>query len=505
MQQAKYYPIFFAPDEDPSWGVNPGVLTSVSNVVPTRRGTLKNYSCNTALITGTYSVTAYGSPLIGTVLKKIDGTGRMFVATNKRLLEVTNMTTVVDQSKGGADYTSATDFRYNLDWDYTTFGNDVIFVNKKNPPQVSSSSVFADVSGGPPKAACCTTNKNFVLLGNCNDGTNDYGDQVWWSALGNDASWTAAAATQAGNYRLRDTPGNVTALVNMRDTVVAYKEDSIYIGDYQGSPLLWTWRLVTDKAGCAAAHGVVVVDGIHYFIHRTGVYRFDGASVQPIGRGVVNKFIGARLALQSGYNSIVGAYDETEGVILWYFSSNFDVPFDSILTRSHAIAYHPASDRFGYIQNTRDAGTCFTVMRATLSDLVAWNSGMDAINYNVLTVGTQAINTDTADLLGVRFGATTSATVSVTLGDIGNDLGDSKITRIQTRALSYSGSMSNATVYGRRYESQANDSGTTFTADATNQRWDGLKSSRWFNATLPITNYGEIAGVYLTSVPSGAE
>ena len=116
---------------------------------------------------------------------------------------------------------------------FCTYGNEIFAVDKANPPQMSSSSAFADVAGSPPKASCCATSKNFVILGDTNDGVDDLGDRVWWSALGDPTDWSPSAATQAGNLRITDTPGPIKALVNMRDGVAVYKDDALYMLEYQ--------------------------------------------------------------------------------------------------------------------------------------------------------------------------------------------------------------------------------------------------------------------------------
>src|SRR6185312_2529712 len=269
------------------------------------------------------------------------------IGTTKRLLSIQSSGggTFYDASKGATDYTTATD------WSFTTYGNDVIACSKTNPPQVATLAdggmVFADLGGAPPKARCCTTQKNFVLLGDTDDGVNNLGDRVWWSALANDTSWTASAATQAGNLRVLETPGPITELVNMRDSVALYKEDSVYILDYQGSPLLWTARLISDKIGCASPHGVAVVNGIHYFIHRTGVYRFDGASVQPIGTPVTS-FLASKVAAQKIYAFVQAAHEESENNIYWFFGTSTNT--DNV--RNRALVWNYMTGQFGYVVNT---------------------------------------------------------------------------------------------------------------------------------------------------------
>ena len=493
----KYFPLTFAPDLDPSWSLNPGILTDVTNMVPTKRNTFINYAPGVGFGSA-FAEATYGISLTGVILKNTLGVGRLFVATNTRLMELTALSTWTDRSKSGTDYLFDTDHKYNFDWCFTTYGDHVIAVSKKNPPQLSSSATaFVDLGGGPPKAACCTTQKNFVLLGNCNDGTNDLGDQVWWSGLGNDQTWTVSASTQAGNYRLRDTPGNVTALVNMRDSVIAYKEDSVYVGDYQGAALQWTWRLVTDKVGCASAHGVAIVDGIHYFCHRTGIYRFDGASVQPLGK-TINSYLFGKVGDQSKYALFHAAYDEESGTILWFFNSTAAA---NTYIRDKAVAYNPHTGAFGYISTLLNAGENLrSVVNASLSDISSWNSTFGASTYrnSIILIG------QTNGLSFVSFGGSASATASVSTGDIGDEFGKMKIRRIQPRLLLYSGTLGTATVTSKPYE-VASTNAVTATADSTKARWDMLGADRWFNATLSFPSYAELAGLYIDVEPAGKE
>lgn len=499
-QPTQYAPIYFAPDLDPAWSVNPGILTSVTNFVPTKRGTLINYGCTGAVgpSTGTFSVSTYGSPVSGYVLRKVDGTARLFIATSTRIMEGTSSSAFTDRSLGGADYTTNTDLTLT-DWCATTYGNDVIFVNKINAPQViNSGSAFANLGGSPPMAGCCTTNQNFVILGNCNGGT-DLGDQVWWSGLGNDATWTPSASTQAGNIQLVATGGRITALVNMRDTVVAYKDSSIYVGDYQGSPLLWTWRLVSDRVGCASPHGVAVVNGIHYFVHQTGVYRFDGASVQPVGQGI-SQFLQQKIGLQNRYARTYAVYDDLSGVILWYIKTNSGAtPY----VRDAALAFHPQTGKFGYVSTSLEAVTAnpYCPIATTLSDLNAWSADAGAATSTIILVGDLSA---TAGVYTIALGGASATAANFTTGDIGDDVNKTKLTRIKPRLLTYT-SINDGAVFKKPYEAATDDSPTTFTADTIRARWDGLATDRWLQATLSFSGATEVGGLEITSVQAGSE
>ncbi len=510
-QQPKYYPIYFSPDIDPSWTINPGILIDVSDAIPTRRNTLKSYAASSAgdlTVLGTFSEATYGIPLWGQILKSvvsvsgITTVAESVIGTTKRLLSIQSSgPSFYDASKGGTDYSTATG------WTFTTYGNDVIACSKANPPQKATLAdggmVFADLGGSPPKAKVCVTQKNFLMLGDCNDGVNDLGDQVWWSGLGNDATWTPSLATQAGNYRLLDTPGPVCALVNLRDTVIAYKEDSIYVGDYQGATLQWTWRVVSDRVGCSSPHGVAVVNGIHYFMHRSGLYRFDGASVMPIG-APISRYLASKITKQKLYGFVQAAHEESENCIYWFFGTNTDVDY----VRSKALVWNYQSNTFGFISNAwavsgSEGMRC--VVPATLTDYGwSWSTTLAQATTNLTLLGTTDTAGGTAKLRFPSFGANASgAVLSITTGDIGDDYTSLLITRVKPRYLTPS-SASSLTAYGKEYEGGTFDAGTTFTADTTRQRFDGSKKARWHKLVVG-SSAAEIAGLMIVSQPGGTE
>ncbi len=494
-QPVKYAPIYFAPDLDPSWVVNPGILTSVTDMIPSKRNTLKTIAqADTQdLSNGTFVEATYGVPIIGGIYKQVSGTGRLIVGTATRLMENTGAAWV-DRSLSGSAYTTA------ANWCFTTYGNDLIAVSKANAPQVSTSTTFAALGGSPPKAAVCTTQKNFVLLGDTDDGTS-LGDRIWWSGLGNDATWTVSAATQAGNYRLLATPGNVTALVNMRDSVVAYKEDSLYLGDYQGSPLLWTWRLISDAVGCAAMHGVAEVAGIHYFLHRSGVYRFDGASLQPIGQSV-NRYLFNQMGSQVEFATAQAVYDEIENTIIWYFR---DTGGASNQFRK-GLAFNVQTGQYGFIANAwaTGTGTCYATVQATLSDITNWLSSQATQSTNILTIGNEGGSGGVLrrPLFGDSAGNNSG---SITTGDIGDEVMNTTLTRIKPRVFAFGNTISGANVSAKSAEALSYGSPVSFAGSLAQVRYDGMITGRWLQVQVPMSYYGEVAGLYLTMVQSGSE
>lgn len=490
--QTQYYTIYFAPDVDSWWNVNPGMLLDIADLVPTNKRSYKSYqsSASQNVNNGAFSEATYGTALTGKILKRVDGTARMFAATPTRLLENT-AAAWVDVSLGGTNYTTATD------WNFAAFGNDVLAVSKANNTQISSTvaGVFANLGGGSPKASCITVQKNFVIVADTDDGTNNLGDNIMWSALGNDKSWTADAATQAGNVRILDAPGKITALVNMRDAVAVYKEDSLHLLEYQGSPLLWTSRLISDKVGCASSKGVVAVNGVHYFLHRTGLHRFDGASVVNVGNPV-NGYVFTRMGSQANFATVQGAYDEYEGLLFFYFH-DADATDGGAATneRRYALAHQYETGLMGFVKHAWNAttGTCRCVLQATLSDITAWKSSEATSVSNVLTLG----NVSGTGVVTRRpvFGQSTGSSVSLGTGNIGDGFNNTVLNEIRLR-LDAADFATGASVY---------PGPVTYTANAARNGFDGMTTAKFFTITIPLTGCGEINGLYLTTTTAGTK
>ena len=503
----QYFPVYFAPDKDPSWTVNPGVLIDLTNFVPSKRNTLKTWQADhTTAVYGSAPIDDLtdGTLLAGAIFKSSASSARFILGTTKQIFE---------KAPASSGYTSRKTLSADApDMCFTTFGNDIIAVSKTNNPQVSTSTTFSDLGGTPPKAFCCTTQKNFVILGDTNDGVNDLGDQVWWSGIGNDATWTPSASTQAGNLRLRDTPGAIKGLVNLRDAVAVYKQDSIYILDYQGSPLLWTARLVSDRVGCASPNGVAVVNGIHYFMHRTGVYRFDGASVQPIGDSV-NRYLFDKMVTQANYQTAQAIYDEYEGLVVWFFKTNGSAAGN----RNYGLAYNVQTNSFGFINGAWTSpgdgtglGTCYGVIKATLGDIYAWDSTLGANLSNIITFGGVS-GTGVGELRSPAIGTAgyPSGGLTVTTGDIGDEINKTQLTMVKPHHLAaHAGGDANSSgmyAYYKNSGSETYSPSVVFDWSTTTRRFQGDVNARYLRLLVPTYRYGELAGLHITARNAGSE
>lgn len=473
----KFVPVYFAPDMDPSWMVNPGVLVDVQNMVPTTRGTLANYVCTASEKHGT--VASYASLGVGDyalsarIMRRLAGSGsgtaRFFIGTTLKLLEVGSSSITDETRASGGDYLAQ-------DWTWDSFGDTMIacaWVGTTAPgsvPQVSTGAAgtsFADLTGSPPRAGLCVTQKNQLLVANVSDGSTSYADGWMCSGLGNINSWTtiggaANLATGANNGRLTETNGQITALVVQRDYVVAYKRDAIYIGQYVGNPFGWAWRLVSDQVGQYSPNGTAVVNGLHYFLHNSGVYVFDGSAPRNIGTGVVNRFMASRMGSETNWDSTIQAVvDERNSLIYWFFSTFEGREYISSSTTTGtahvALVYNYVTNQFGFVSqswsdlasNGNNRPTPVMATRGEMRDYaLAMSSNIRLDAASIWTVGGayNDIHIRHSRISDSCEGTTNSESRIVT-GDIGNDDRHTRLTRVKPALEAGDDNLQSATCY----------------------------------------------------------
>lgn len=342
----QYVPVYFAPDYDTAWSVNPGALASMNAFAPLQLGAYG--SVGTANYFGASTLTGVDI-LAAYMFRQVSGAVRFIVGRVSNLDEYDASATRTNQGTG---YNAST-----TDWNMAAWGNQIIAVNYLDAPQSSTSTTFSALSGSPPKARFIAANQSFVMLADTDDGSNQYSDQVWWSAINNPSSWTPAIATQAGNQRLLDVPGPIRALVAYNDTFIAFKDNAMFLGTYQGPPYVWGWHAISRRIGCVGAKAVKELDGKIYFLHTSGFYEFDGQSIRNVGLPVFQSFLS-----ESGYTggvlgrpgagSDIGAQlpyvqacaDDIEGVV--WFRMGSTAPVTS-LQRALCYGYSPRSQKWG--------------------------------------------------------------------------------------------------------------------------------------------------------------
>lgn len=497
MSQIDVKIIGFAPDLDIS---TPGIILDSAPgtygiaFIPTINGIAPPKTLRVAF------PSALASPCKGSAaVRKVDDSRRLFAGTQTKLYEAGSTWTDVS----GATYTGGVDNR----WRFAQFGNDTIATNFADAMQVSASSgAFSALGGSPPKAAIVETCQGFVMAFDYNDGVNIYHDGWWCSALQNDGSWSPSIATQAANGRLLDTPGSIRAARAMGNIMVAYKERSMYMGFYDGPPVIWRWQLVPGEIGAVSQEAVVnvLINGspAQIFAGFDGFYIFDGTRPVSIG-DPLKKWFNTNVSAQYRYK-IQAMHDRQNQTVYFYLP-------DSSGNLSFCVPYNYRADRWGYLSlinpiqaaieylglgvTYESLGTLYTTydnLPAIPYDSPFWTSGAPIA---AVFASNNILNTYTGsgDTSGFKCGYTGSNDTFFTL------------TRIRPKFNIYPAS--EVSFQGTLYYTQnlgATPSNVPIPS-LNNGKMDVLKSSKWFAPQFIGSDDYEMTGYSLIGEEDGNE
>ena len=465
----------YAPDLDEATA---GVIVDCSMLVPTVRG-FKGAESLASTGMSALASTCMGSA----VITKLDNSRRMFAGTATKLYEQSS-SSWSDISRVAA-YTMGVDNR----WRFAQFGNTSLATNGTDTLQSSSGSSFADVTGAP-KASCIETTNGFVMLANTNDGTYGVSPDRWWcSAINDSTTWTPSVTTQCTTGLLVDTPGEIRGLKRLGDYILAYKERSMYVGRYVGSPSVFQWTLVPGEVGALSQECIVNTGSSHLFIGNENFYTFSGTLPQPIGDPVRKWFFSN---LNPAYKYRCSAsIDRTTGNVYFYFASkrSTDGSLDSCLV------YNYISQKWGKADRHIEAVVEYITPGVTYDNLGSLASTWDTlpiISYDspfwVSGDRVQAVF-DTSHILKQIGGASVQSTL--TTWDVGDDAIVSSLIRTRCRFFQ-SPSSATATNYYRM------NLGDSLTTDSTNTMVDGkfdfTRSSRWHRVVYTFNGDHEISG-----------
>ena len=129
--------------------------------------------------------------------------------------------------------------------------------------------------------------RTFLVGLNWQVGGVEFPNLVKWSteatALNPPVSWDESDATlDAGEYQLTDTPGKIIDGLPYGDSFLIYKEDSIYIMNYVGTPYIFSFKLLSPTIGLLAKNAVAEYEGGHFFIGNSDCYVTNGQQVTPL-------------------------------------------------------------------------------------------------------------------------------------------------------------------------------------------------------------------------------
>jgi len=206
-------------------------------------------------------------------------------------------------------------------WHFAVFGTDILGTNGVDPIQVSSNGgVFGVLGGNPPigKLIACvdpggTAAQAFVF--------NTASDPTFWacSKQGADNVWSLNVADLSASGRLQTTPGAITAAIALGTSMVVFKSNSIYIGQFIGPPFVWSFQLQDAQYGVQNQEAAVSLGDVIFFVMPKGpcFFTFDGSSVRGVTNACWQWFL-ANVNMQY-FANIRLRYDSTAGVVYIYF------------------------------------------------------------------------------------------------------------------------------------------------------------------------------------------
>ncbi|WP_393922897.1 hypothetical protein [Pseudomonas fluorescens] len=475
--------IGFAPDADVT---TPGIITNCANLIPYLNGMEGGPEPITPASTPALAAACLGAA----VVSKLDDTRRIIAGTLTKLYELSSGTW--NDIGRAAAYNGGIDTR----WSITQFGDATLCANRADVIQRSIGGAFSDISGAP-KAEILFTVGAFVMALNTNDGA-EKPDGWHCCAAFDDTSWTPSLATQATSGRLVATAGRLTAGMRLGEYAIAYKQRSIYLGQYVGAPTAWNWIQVPGgDAGCVGKEAICDIGGAHFFVGDDNIWIFDGTRPVPVADGFVRQFFFDNS--DPVYRSRTICVFDRQNNRVWVF-----YPSLGTQTPNSALVYHVIAKKWGVANRSVEAALNYVSGGVTIDGLSSISSTIDGLTtYSFdsqfwLSGGKSLSIINTSHQLQAMTGSSVSS--SMTTGEVGDDDAVSALNKIRLRYALSPLAAAVQTFIQR-------NSGVGFTVAASGSVLDGKfdlrQSARWHKATFTFTGPVKVTHMFADLAPAG--
>jgi hypothetical protein len=222
---------------------------------------------------------------------------------------------------GGGELTEVSGETYTADARvrFTQFGNNVIFTNNSQPLQsyvMGTSSAFADLSADAPVAKYITVVRDFVVVANTFEDSEQKPFRVRWSDLNDETEWTTSETTQADYQDIPD--GGQIMGIRGGEFGIILLERGIVRMSYIGTPFIFQFDNISRGKGCISSGSIAQYQGITFFLSDDGFYMCDGQQVTPIGAEKVDRWFFAN-ADEAQFENMSAAVDPIKKTIIWNF------------------------------------------------------------------------------------------------------------------------------------------------------------------------------------------
>lgn len=260
------------------------------------------------------------------------GRRRLFVGTNTdlALLEKLADNTTVEFSLGA--WNTAGVYAQLETWGawlVATNGIDPVKVWKNN-----GNGTLANLAGTPFTRAKIIKRKSpYLLAFNTNNGET----MVEWSHTSDIENWTISAATEAGNYNIRDLESGIQAVADLGDRLAVYSNSSLVLGTLIGRPNVFGWRKVLSGIGAVSPRSVVTQGAFNYGLTFNGIFQTDGNQYRWIDDPAAQRWLINNVDWNK-LTEIHGWHDDYLRLVSWFFIDKGNNP--------QIISYHYESGQF---------------------------------------------------------------------------------------------------------------------------------------------------------------
>jgi hypothetical protein len=380
---------------------NPGA-TVAKNVIPWVGNSYKSFPQFTVLSSAIHA-RAQG----GCFARDKPGNVYNFVGTDTKLLQLVG-TSYSDVTRTTGAYSTATDEW----WEFAQWGDTLLATNFADDVQTISlgTANFAALAGTPPKARHIAVVRDFVVLGNVDDGTQ-YPKRVQWSGINNNTQWTPSLNTLSDYQDLEGEGGWVQKVVGGEFGLV-FTERSIYRMTFSGYPTIFQFDEIEKARGAYAPQSVIKFGPVTFYLAEDGFYATAGSGESiPIGDGRVDKFF--LNDLNSFYSYRINArVDPLNKLVMWAYpgsGSTLGLP-------NKIIIYNIVRKKWSIVEVETEMLPGFASEGYTLDELDAITTDLDALSPSldsrVWTGGAQTLAAfDSSHRLGTFSGTAMDATV----------------------------------------------------------------------------------------------
>jgi hypothetical protein len=473
----------FAPDLP---ATTPAVITDCVNLIPFENGMRAAPGPIAPLGVGLLAAACAGAA----VLEKVDGTRRLFAGTAAAMYELI-ASVWTDRSKAGG-YTGLPDSK----WQFAQFGNVSLCANGVDKIQRSVTGAFTEITQAPRARVLFTVGYYVVAL-------SLDGQLNGWACSDkfDDTTWTPSLSNLADSGELLSSAGQITAGARMGDQAIAYKKNSIFVGQFvESQTQTIDWRQIpAGNTGCVGPDALTLVDDMHFFIGSDNFWMFDGSRPVPVGSFEIRQWFYSNCNPDFLFKTQC-IYDRQTNCV-WV---SYCGPGNTTIDRS--LVYHVVSKKWGRCDFALQTMLNYITAGVTIDGLDMLSNTIDGLpnipfDSQYWSNGGRVLSyfdsTNQVRLLSAGPGAS-----SFTTGDVGDDQAVSMLSRLRLR---YTPLYAPATAQVQcMYKFGSGDAFVNGSTGAVNDgKFDARQSGRWHAARFSFTGRVQIEQIDIKAVAAG--